>query len=122
MKKESGYMFESNGVKVTLSELLNRIPSNSWDWRLYEFEGCGIAPYDMSMPDFEDRVASEKYGFGFTWDELREFSQSLHDVKSCVLAAVKQPVDYDSLEAESNDMIMCLSIYDSTEWELKEFD
>ncbi len=116
----SGELQDAYGAKVTLTELLNKVPENSWDWRMFEFEGSGVAPQGMAMPDFEDRVMSEEYGFAFSWDSLTRFASELSDVKSCVLAAVSRPVDYESLDDGSGEgVIAFIGIYDSTDWEIK---
>lgn len=119
MNTESGNVFTEDGVKITLSDLLNKIPDNNWKWRLFDFEGVGIAPHGMGMPEFEELVASEIYGFDFTWEELKLFGKTVSDVKSCVLAALKKPVEYDLLMEKDDDLIAYIGIYDSTDWELK---
>lgn len=119
MNTESGNLFTENGVKMTLSDLLNKIPDNNWKWSLFDFEGVGVAPHGMGMPEFEELVASERYGFYFNWDELKLFGKTISDVKSCVLVAVKKPVEYDLLMEENDDVIAYIGIFDSTNWELK---
>lgn len=116
----SGECRNADGVKITLSELLNKVPENNWDWRMFEFEGTGVAPQGMTMPDFEDLVMSEEYGFAFSWDSLLLFASEVSDVKSCVLAAITRPVDYDSLDDGAGDGIIAfIGIYDSTDWQIK---
>ena len=61
-----GKMFSDNGMKIKLSDLLAKIPKNEWTWCIYEFEGVGVAPFGLSMPEFEDLVLSKDTGFEFT--------------------------------------------------------
>ncbi len=119
MNTESGSVFNEDGVKITLLDLLDKIPDNDWKWRLFDFEGVGIAPHGMGMPEFEELVASEKYGFHLTWDELKSFGKTVSDVKSCILAAVKKPVEFDLLMEKDDDLIAYIGIFDSTDWVLK---
>lgn len=119
MNVSKGSMW-NNGEKVRLSHLLDKVPTNEWDWYLYEIEAIGIAPRDMSMPDFEQRVLSKDTGFKLSWDEVKIFSNSLSDIKNCFLAALVKPVKYSVLD--NGDLSHCLAlitISDSTSWEVK---
>lgn len=42
MNVSKGSMW-NNGEKVRLSHLLDKVPTNEWDWYLYEIEAIGIA-------------------------------------------------------------------------------
>lgn len=115
-----GVLHTEDGAKVTLSELLNKVPRNNWKWRMFQFEGVGVAPKGLAMPDFEDLVLSEKYGYAFTWNELVLFAERLSDVRSCLLAAVSQPVEYVALnDGAEAGVIAFIGVYDSTQWEIR---
>ncbi|EGO8358179.1 hypothetical protein EYW98_01265 [Escherichia coli] len=119
MNVSKGSMW-NNGEKVRLSHLLDKVPANKWDWYLYEIEAIGIAPRDMSMPDFEQRVLSSDTGFKLSWDEVKYFFNSLSDIKNCFLAALVKSVKYSALD--NGDLSHCLAlitISDSTSWEVK---
>ncbi|MBC8944392.1 hypothetical protein [Xenorhabdus indica] len=119
MNVSKGSMW-NNGEKIHLSNLLEKIPANKWDWYLYEIEAVGVAPRDMSMPDFEQQVLSSDTGFKLSWDEVKSFSNSLDDIKTCFLAALLKPVQYSILD--NGDLSYCLAlitISDSTSWEVK---
>lgn len=66
-----------NGEKIRLSYLLDKIPTNKWDWYLYEIEAVGIAPRGMSMFDFEQQALSGNTGLKLTWDEIKSFASTL---------------------------------------------
>lgn len=117
MKIASGAVFTQTGVKITFSELLNRIPDNNWTWSLFEFEGIAISPYEMGIPEFEDLLANARYGVNFSWDELTRFGTTVSDIHSCVVAAVTHPVEYSALaEGATAGVIVLIRIIDSTEW------
>lgn len=120
MKTDSGSIFTEDGTKISLTDLLSKLPENNWNWRMFEFEGVGVAPKGLTMPDFEDLVLSEKYGYAFTWNELMLFAERLSDVRSCLLAAVSQPVEYDALnDGAEAGVIAFIGVYDSTQWEIR---
>lgn len=120
MKRENGPMFSEDGEKTTLAELLAKMPENNWNWYLYDFEGIGIAPEGMDMQAFENLVVTQTYGYPFCWLSLKAFCSTLTDVRSCLLAAVKHPVDYELLESkEGSDVLALIRIDDSTAWEIK---
>lgn len=119
MKTIKGKMFSDSGVKIQLSDLLKQLPENDWIWCIYEFEGIGIAPYGLSIPEFEELVLSKETGLVMSWEEVKKLAASLNDIISCTLAAVISPVLYDSLE--NNDLSNCLvllRVFDSTSWEI----
>lgn len=109
----------SNGRKKSLSHLLEKIPPNEWDWYLYEIDAIGVAPRGMSMSDFEQQVLSSDTGVKLSWDEIKQFADSLDDITTCFLTALIKPVQYSLLD--NGDLTFCqalIIISDSTFWEI----
>lgn len=110
----------NNGEKTSLSSLLDKIPHNEWEWYLYEINAIGAAPRGMSMPDFEQQALSSDTGIKLSWNEIVEFANSLDDITTCYLAALSNPVQYESLcNGELGSCLALINISDSTSWEIK---
>jgi hypothetical protein len=114
-----GKVFSDNGMKIKLSDLLEKTPKNEWAWCIYEFEGVGAAPFGLSMPEFEDLVLSKDTGFELTWEDMIILAESLTDIMSCTLAAVTSPMPYSCIESnELENCMVLLRVFDSTTWEI----
>lgn len=80
----------------------------------------GAAPRGMPMPDFEQQALSSDTGIKLSWDEIVEFANSLDDITTCYLAALSNPVQYESLcNGELESCLALINISDSTSWEIK---
>ena len=110
----------NDGRKVTLSRLLEYIPPNKWVWYLYEIDAVGVALYEMSMQDFEEKALSSETGIKLSWDEVMTLADSLEDINNLFLAALLKPLDYNSLcSVETGSCLALLTVSDSTRWEVK---
>lgn len=121
-KAESGSLWSPEGIKLSLAELLAKIPDNDWEWRLYELYAVGIAPNGMSMPEFEQTLLAAEDGYPISWTALNALAHSLTDTHDCLLAATTEPVKYEQLAA--NDYSNCLAlveIIDDSRWEIVVF-
>ncbi|MGL5386817.1 MAG: hypothetical protein ACRDCA_13355 [Serratia sp. (in: enterobacteria)] len=114
-----GKMLSDSGVKIKLSDLLEKIPDNEWIWCVYEFNGVGIAPLGLSMPEFEELVLSKDTGLELTWKDIKSLAESLTDIMLCTLGAITHPVPYSCIENnELDNFIVLVRIFDSTSWEI----
>lgn len=86
------------GVPVTLSNVLDAIPENSWFWRVLEFAGVGTAPSGMSMGEFETLATSGRDGYRTSWRELREFASGIRDTHWLLLVAGSGDDDLDPVD------------------------
>ena len=120
MKKETGSLFDQSGKKISLSDLLNDIPKNNWSWFLFEFNGIGTAPDNLSMSEFEDLVLKNDNGYHFTWSQLQSFAHSLSDINDCLLAAISHTDQISYSDIDRGDISKCniiIKIFDSSFWE-----
>lgn len=122
MKVEVRDMFEPDGTRVQLFDILNEIETNDLNWSILYFYGMGQAPDGLSMVTFEKMVRSDNTGYKMTWDELLAFSKELELTIDCVIVAVKKGAEFDGLKLSQEDFSGCeffIEAFDSTEWTIK---
>ncbi|MGT2965537.1 hypothetical protein [Streptococcus acidominimus] len=108
--------------KVTLSDLLSKIPDNDFDWYIFEIEAIGVAPKGMSMPEFENLVLESERGYNISWTELWDLSKNLCDLNSLILVSATNPITFEALEKSSSIIKVKLEIIDSSIWELNLYE
>ncbi|MBO3641477.1 hypothetical protein [Streptococcus suis] len=106
------------GQKVTLSELLFKIPSNEYDWYIFEIDAVGIAPDGMTMSEFEDFVLECDYGYKISWSKLLEFSKSISDLNNLILVSSTRAVTFKEYEESNSTLLVTLEVRDSSFWEV----
>lgn len=72
---------------VRLIDILAVFPDNEWDWRIFDYEGVGIAPSGLSMMEFERRVRASELGYVISWLDLKEFARRSEQTYDCLIAA-----------------------------------
>ncbi|MGC7559720.1 hypothetical protein [Pasteurella sp. PK-2025] len=118
MKKIQGYMW-NNDHKYELKELLEKIPDNNWDWYIYEFNGVGIAPNNLDMPSFEERVLSLDNGYFISWNDLKKLAYSLDDINTFLAVASLGINSYERINSDNFVDFFCkINLFDSTSWEI----
>ncbi|MFV8407181.1 hypothetical protein ACNO6G_18935 [Vibrio harveyi] len=111
--------FRSNGKAVQLSEILAVIPENSLVWSIIEFSGTGIAPFDLSMDEFEELVSQKPSGLTLTWNELKRISSGFYQTFDCLIVGAKTNKDISDALLAGENFYACdvlLNAFDSTEW------
>ncbi|GAA3877125.1 hypothetical protein [Streptomyces sedi] len=106
---------------IGLEDILAAVPSNNWDWRLWDFFGTGQAPEGRPMAEFEQTVAETPEGFGFNWPELTEFAAELDQTHDCLLTAAHAHMGPTPAQVSDSNWDACLlviSAEDSTDWRL----
>ena len=116
--KISGQLSKDN-QKLTFFEILSQIPSNSEDWYIFECDAVGKAPNNLPMPEFEDLVLNSKYGYQMSWDGLLKFSKGIEDINNLIVVSSTTPVEFETIETDTEDFLVRLEIDDSTFWELE---
>lgn len=77
-------------------------------WTLEEFEGIGVAPRGLAMPEFQQMAED---GFRFeSWNELTSFAAGLEQTIWCRLVGTR----VGAVEPE-----VVVIAFDSTEWEVR---
>ena len=116
--KISGQLSKDN-QKLTFFEILSQIPSNSEDWYIFECDAVGKAPNNLPMPEFEDLVLNSKYGYQMSWAGLLKFSKGIEDINNLIVVSSTTPVEFETIETDTEDFLVRLEIDDSTFWELE---
>ncbi|CAG9000311.1 MAG: hypothetical protein CENE_02306 [Candidatus Celerinatantimonas neptuna] len=111
--------FRSSGKAVQLSEILAVIPENNLVWSIIEFNGTGIAPFDLSMDEFEELVSNKPCGLTLTWNELKRISSGFYQTFDCLIVGAKTNKDISDALTIGDNFYVCdvlLNAFDSTEW------
>ena len=116
--KISGQLLKDN-QKLTFFEILSQIPSNSEDWYIFECDAVGKALNNLPMSEFEDLVLNSKYGYQMSWDGLLKFSKGIEDINNLIVVSSTSPIEFETIETNTEDFLVRLEIDDSTFWELE---
>ena len=116
--KISGQLSKDN-QKLTFFEILSQIPSNSEDWYIFECDAVGKAPNNLPVSEFEDLVLNSKYGYPMSWAGLLKFSKGIEDINNLIVVSSATPVEFETIETDTEDFLVRLEIDDSTFWELE---
>lgn len=118
MRKLQGSLWHNNH-KYSLKALLIKIPENNWNWYIYEFCGVGIAPDNLNMPAFEEKVLSLDKGYLISWKELQKLANSLDDINTILAIASSENNSYKEISANNFTHFFCkIEVFDSTSWEI----
>jgi len=108
---------------VELASLLAVVIPGEWTWHLLDFHGIGIAPQNMTMPQFEDLVRTS--GYEMTWPELRKSAANLEQTWDCLVVALN-PNDKRSrqalLNSDLSDTHLVIEAVDSGKWIVRSND
>ena len=111
----TGKMFEDD-KKLTLLDVISKIPHNTMDWYLFEINGVGTAPDNLTMLDFEELVKERDEGYKFSWSELEYFARNIEDINDIILVSSPRPITFDELNRNNVDVYV--EIFDSNSWEV----
>ena len=111
--------FKNNGSIRQLTDWLAVIPKNDLVWSVFDFNGIGIPPNNMSMDDFEQLTRSMHCGFIMEWEELKKFANSITQTFDCSIVGARSKDDISKVILEKENFDSCevvLRALDSTEW------
>lgn len=112
-------MWDGQGRKTGLAEVLTRVPDNTWTWLLLDWDGVGEAPGGLDVEAFRDLVLAAPAGFPMTWPETQEFAAAQQDVNDVLLVAVDAAADADPQRFARDDFAGCRYLvegFDSGTW------
>jgi hypothetical protein len=112
-----------NRERVELSTLLELVPSNSFRWLAFNFQGVvGVAPQGLWVEDFERISKSSNFGYIFDWPNLLLFAKKLEDLYDCVLVATDADSTFSKAEVALETWTsakLVLELFDSSEWTVR---
>jgi len=114
---------EDESGEVTLSDILNLISPGDWSWKLIFFYGRGIAPQNMTIPDFEELVRTK--GFSFSWPELLQFAKETKEVYDCIIVvsdADDERTPREIIDSNLHGVLISIEGVDSGTWEVESRD
>ncbi|NIF19982.1 hypothetical protein [Pantoea sp. Cy-639] len=110
-----------NGSKLSLGDVLEFMPDNSWSWYILDFYGMGCPPPGYTMESFEESIRSSDIGIAMTWSELVFFAHSLDQIIDLQIIAAKAETLTCRKEVEdksSCNVEIVIEAFDSTEWSI----
>lgn len=109
-----------NGELVSLSNILEKIPTNQYSWIFGYYEGLGGGVRGMNIVEFEQQVREYQPAVVLSWGELLEFAAAQWQTINANIVAVdatkfvRQPTCRDLLRGRR----VCIQAWDSTSWRL----
>ncbi|MHC5226050.1 hypothetical protein [Ignatzschineria sp. LJL83] len=106
------------------SVLKKNIPSNQWDWYLYELVGTvnSLPSGVNSIIEFEENIRASDYGLKFSWNDILSLALRYTDVQCCILNASSIPIRYKDIKKNKGlYSYIYFEIFDSTSWKLVDF-
>ncbi|MEU0236312.1 hypothetical protein ABZ234_01345 [Nocardiopsis sp. NPDC006198] len=105
---------------VGLSDVLRRVPENNWKWVLLEFDGAGDMPRGMTFWQLEEELMDREGGVSLGWEEVKNFSEGLHQEIEMRMVAVDWDVRVQFETFLDLDFYVAVEARDSSEWEVWE--
>ncbi|XKK38836.1 hypothetical protein HFP72_31035 [Nocardiopsis sp. ARC36] len=105
---------------VGLSDILRRVPENNWKWVLLEFDGAGDMPRGMTFWQLEEELMDREGGVSLVWEEVKNFSEGLHQEIEMRMVAVDWDVRVQFETFLDLDFYVAVEARDSSEWEVWE--
>ena len=105
---------------ITLGDIVRSLPENAWIWYVLDYQGIGVAPNGMTMPDFEELARSE--GFPFDWSSFRRFAEQAEQSWWCLIAAVDRDDRRSAKNIVASDCDgarMVIEAFDSSTWTIR---
>lgn len=114
-------MFNSENIRVELSDIISKIKSNDLIWHIFYYYGIGLAPNNLSMDEFEQVIKENSEGFIMTWEELNVFAQQQEQTFDCIIVGKHSDVSIkrsEVLEGNYENCFLVVEAFDSTEWRI----
>ena len=112
-------MHQPKGL-VTLGDIVRRLPENDWIWYVLDYQGIGVAPNGMSMPDFEELARTE--GYSFDWSSFRRFADQAEQSWWSLIVALDQGDTRSAKEivaSDCNGAHLVIEAFDSSTWTIR---
>jgi hypothetical protein len=100
--------FAPDGKVVTLKQVLDRVGTQSWLWRLLDLEATSLIESNLDVIDLERMVECADGGIEIGSPGLRELAGKFNQVINIHLVA----------HAASGESVFVVQAFDSTEWEI----
>lgn len=114
-------MFPGNERLIGLRDVLSMVPVGEFNWYVLTFDGMGKAPDNLSMEEFEAKIADSSDGYSVSWEGLLKFSDGLEQTFDCVIVGVGRNVVIDRRRVLNGDYTSCevvIDAFDSSEWKI----
>jgi hypothetical protein len=119
MKTFTFPMLRKNKSYTSLKDILNILPENNWTWSILDFDGIGKMPQDMSIDEFIELIKKNPSGLMMSWEELKNFSNSIEQTFDCLIVAVLSMEKLDGskfIRDNFSDCLVVINAFDSSEW------
>ncbi|MES0836762.1 hypothetical protein [Nocardiopsis tropica] len=113
-------MWRAGVFSIGLSDILRGVPENNWKWVLLEFDGAGTMPRGMTFRQLEEELMGREGGVSLGWEEVKDFSEGLHQEIEMRMVAVDWSVSVEFDTFLDSDFYVAVEARDSREWEVWE--
>ena len=113
-------MHSDNGL-ITLTDILQSIPSNTVPWRIIELERIGSLPSGQGMRDFEIAIRNMPEGLLIDWGNLVRLAEGVEQVWNGLFIGLGAGFVFERQKILAQDFEGCefvIEAFDSYEWTL----